>query len=73
MSGPSSKPAPKPVVWVPHPDDLEEVRAAFEEVERGETISLTAEELKRWAEIGYLPEHVDAWTGNDESTSRPAT
>jgi hypothetical protein len=44
MAGPSSKPHPKrdETVFVPHPDDAGEVRAAFEEAERGEV--LTSEE-----------------------------
>ncbi len=42
MPGPSSKPKHKPRkprVFVPHPDDAEHVREAFEAVERGEIMS----------------------------------
>jgi hypothetical protein len=40
MSGPTTKKEPREVVWVPHPDDLEEVRAGLEEAERGDVLSV---------------------------------
>ena len=57
MSGPSSRPkqkAPAPRAFVPHPDDVEGVRAGLEEAERGEGRELTPEQLQKWAETGEL-------------------
>jgi len=36
------------VLYQPHPDDLEDVRAALEEVERGEVITMSIEEFEKW-------------------------
>jgi hypothetical protein len=48
--------ATKPIVYVPHPDDLEDVRAGLEEIERGETIRVTAEDLEYIEKTGEWPE-----------------
>jgi hypothetical protein len=74
MSGPSSKPKRdgREPVFVPHPDDLEDVRKGFAELERGEGIALTPEELDRWAETGELPERVEKWA-EQRSSSRHGT
>ena len=43
MSGPSSKPkreVGRPPVFVPHPDDAEHVREAFDEARRDELLSV---------------------------------
>lgn len=75
MSGPSSKPTPdprKPPVFVPHPDDVENVREGFAELERNEGTALTPEEVNRWAETGELPERAEQWQ-DERSSSRPGT
>ena len=57
MSGPSSRPKreiPPPRAFVPHPDDMDAVRAGAEEAERGEGVELTADQLEKWAETGEL-------------------
>jgi hypothetical protein len=43
----------------PSPDDEAEIRKALEELDRGEGIELTAEELRHWAETGEWPERFD--------------
>lgn len=56
MTGPNTK--PKPVVFVAHPDDADDVRAAFEEDEAHpeRRVTVSPEELKHWAETGEWPE-----------------
>ena len=40
MSGPKAKPKPrKPAALVPHPDDADDVRRAFDDVRRGDLLS----------------------------------
>lgn len=39
MSGPSTKPKRKEPVYVPHPDDLEAVREAFDEARKDDVLS----------------------------------
>ena len=40
MSGPSTKPLPqRELVFVPHPDEADDVREAFEAIDRGEVLS----------------------------------
>jgi hypothetical protein len=42
MAGPSTKPtrgAPRTPVFVPHPDDADDVREAFAAIDRGEVLS----------------------------------
>jgi hypothetical protein len=42
--------------YLPHPDDAEEVRRAFEETERGELLDAeTNEAILRWLETGEGP------------------
>jgi hypothetical protein len=48
--------AKKPVVYVPPPDDIADVRAGFEELERGEGIPISLAELDRMAETGEWPD-----------------
>jgi hypothetical protein len=61
MAGPSSKqrPGSDEPVFVPHPDDEAEVRAALEAVERGDVLSSDES-------AAYLRELL----GEDESTSK---
>jgi hypothetical protein len=40
------------------PSDESDLRAAIAEVERGETVELTPDELKHWAETGEWPERL---------------
>jgi hypothetical protein len=40
-------------------DVADDIRAAEAEVERGEAVDLTPEQLKRWAETGEWPESHD--------------
>jgi hypothetical protein len=69
VSTPSTKPKPAPRVR-PHPDDEDDVREGFAEIERGEGIALTPEEAERWAETGDLPEHVKKWQPAPSSSRR---
>lgn len=39
-----------------HPDDADEVRAAFVEAEQDAGVVLTPEQIRRWAETGEWPE-----------------
>jgi hypothetical protein len=39
MSGPSSKPKRKGPAFVPHPDDVADVRVAFDEARRDDVLS----------------------------------
>jgi hypothetical protein len=73
MVGPSSKAkqkSRKPASFVPHPDDAADVQAGLDEASRGEGVSLTPEQVDRWAETGELPEPVEQWA---ESSSRRDT
>jgi hypothetical protein len=59
MSGPSTKPSQRPPTFVPHPDDLEAVRKAFDGAEKGD--ALTPEESRaylRWLETEEAPDHL---------------
>jgi hypothetical protein len=59
MSGPSNKAkreASKAPVFVPHPNDLADVHAAFEDIERGSVLSAEeSEAYLRWLETGEGP------------------
>jgi hypothetical protein len=48
----------KPTVFVPHRDDLDDVRASFEDDEKHPEarVTVSPEELRRWAETGEWPE-----------------
>jgi hypothetical protein len=62
MSGPSSHPKRKDPVFVPHPDDLEAVREAFDESRKDDLLS--AEESMaylRWLETGEAPDDLKAF------------
>lgn len=59
MSGPSTRPSQKPRTFVPHPDNLEAVRKAFDGT--GKRDALTPEESRayaRWLETGEAPDHL---------------
>jgi hypothetical protein len=43
----------------PSPEDEGKIRRALEELDRGEGIELTADELRHWAETGEWPERLD--------------
>ena len=74
MSGPTAKPKPAKgaTVFVPHPDDEADVREGFAELERGEGVTLTREQVERWADAGELPEPVEQWA-EPQSSSRRGT
>jgi hypothetical protein len=62
MSGPSSHPKRKDPVFVPHPDDIDAVREAFDESLSGDLLS--PEESRaylRWLETGEAPDHLKAF------------
>jgi len=56
-SGPRySSPASGETAFQPHPDDMEEVRSAIEEADRGELLSAEkSEAYLRWLETGEGP------------------
>jgi hypothetical protein len=41
------------------PEDEADIRTALAELDRGEAVELTAEELRHWAETGGWPERLD--------------
>jgi hypothetical protein len=43
----------------PSAEDEAEIRTALTELDRGEGVELTADELRRWAETGEWPERLD--------------
>lgn len=52
---PSSRLSTARRLYKPAPADESEVRAAFEEIERGETETMTVEEFQRWMMTGEHP------------------
>jgi len=57
-SRPQSHQPPSRLVH-PSPEDEAEIRAGLAELNRGDGIELTAEELRHWAETGEWPERLD--------------
>jgi hypothetical protein len=51
-------PATQPGSFRPSPEDEANVRAAIAELDRGEGVELTGEELRHWAETGEWPERL---------------
>ena len=43
----------------PSAEDEADIRAGLAELDRGEGVELTADELTRWAETGEWPERLD--------------
>jgi hypothetical protein len=54
---PRTRPSPQAVR--PSAEDEAEIRTALAELDRGEGVELTADELRRWAETGEWPERLD--------------
>ena len=54
---PGTRPNPKPVR--PSAKDEADIRTALAELDRGEGVELTADELRHWAETGEWPERLD--------------
>lgn len=66
----------KPAAFVPHPDDVDDVRAALAELERGEGAALTREETRayvHWLETGDAPEELRQLFEIGERRCRPAS
>lgn len=59
--GPSAKPKrdSRARTFVPHPDEVKNVREGFAELDRGEGIALTPQEVDRWAETDHYREFTD--------------
>lgn len=50
---------PNPELVRPSAEDEADIRAGLAELDRGEGVELTADELRRWAETGEWPERLD--------------
>ena len=50
---------PNPLTVRPPSEDEAEIRAALAELDRGDGVELTANELQHWAETGEWPERLD--------------
>ncbi len=50
---------PNPQLVRPSAEDEAEIRAGVAELDRGEGVELTADELRHWAETGEWPERLD--------------
>ncbi|MGA3124833.1 MAG: hypothetical protein ABSF69_29140 [Polyangiaceae bacterium] len=50
---------PNPELVSPSADDEAEIRAGLAELDRGEGVELTADELQHWVETGAWPERLD--------------
>jgi hypothetical protein len=55
---PRTRPTPPNVR--PSAEDEADIRTALAELDRGEVVELTADELRHWAETGEWPERLDA-------------
>jgi hypothetical protein len=54
---PRTRPNPKPVHA--SAEDEADIRTALAELDRGDGVELTADELQHWAETGEWPERLD--------------
>ena len=50
---------PNPQLVRPSAEDEADIRAGLAELDRGEGVELTADELQHWAETGEWPERLD--------------
>jgi hypothetical protein len=50
---------PDPELVCPSAQDEADIRAGLAELDRGEGVELTADELRHWAETGEWPERLD--------------
>jgi hypothetical protein len=57
VMAPGTRPSPQPVC--PSAEDEAEIRTALAELDRGEGVELTDDELRHWAETGEWPERLD--------------
>jgi hypothetical protein len=57
VMAPGTRASPQPVS--PSAEDEAEIRTALADLDRGEGVELTTEELRHWAETGEWPERLD--------------
>jgi hypothetical protein len=65
---PRTRPLPEPVKAKLSPENARRVREGIGEAQRGEDVDMTDEETDRYIETGELPERVDRWLAESNSS-----